>query len=51
MKMIKHMANTSLRDLITFLYLFPDAELICDADTGVMTFECADVPMQYGAVF
>lgn len=51
MKMIKQMANTSLRDLITFLYLFPDAELICDADTGVMTFECCDVEVENGAVF
>jgi len=50
-KMIKHMANTSLRDLITFLYLFPDAELICDADTGVMTFECCEVDVEYKAVF
>jgi len=51
MKMIKQMADTSLRDLITFLYLFPDAELICDADTGVMTFECCEVDVEYKAVF
>lgn len=51
MKMIKQMADTSLSDLITFLKLFPDAELICDADTGVMTFERCEVDVEYKAVF
>lgn len=51
MKMIKQMSHTSIEDLITFLRLFPNADLICDADTGVMTFECCDVVVGYKAIF
>ncbi|MDU6388649.1 MAG: hypothetical protein E6562_08665 [Pantoea sp.] len=40
MKMIKNMSNTTLWDLITFLYLFPDAELVCDGDVGIVLLEC-----------
>ncbi|ERK18589.1 hypothetical protein L579_1913 [Pantoea sp. AS-PWVM4] len=40
MKMVKNMANTSLADLLTFLRLFPEAELICDGDLCVVTVEC-----------
>lgn len=40
MKMIKNMSNTTLWDLITFLYLFPDAELVCDGDMGIVLLEC-----------
>lgn len=40
--MVKNMANTSLHDLITFLWLFPEAELVCDGDLGVMTLECQE---------
>lgn len=36
------MASTSLADLLTFLRLFPEAELICDGDLGVMTLECQE---------
>jgi len=39
-KMIKNMANTTLGDLITFLYLFPDADVICCGDTGVVSVPC-----------
>lgn len=51
MKMTKHMANTSIKDLITFLRLFPAAELIFDADTGVMVVELNDSPAPYRAPF
>lgn len=49
--MTKHMANTSIRDLMTFLLLFPNAELICNADTGVMEVELNDSPAPYRAPF
>nr|WP_310615813.1 hypothetical protein [Pantoea cypripedii] len=39
MKMVKNMANTSLADLLIFLRLFPEAELICDGDLGVVIVE------------
>jgi len=39
-KMIKNMANTTLGDLIAFLYLFPDADVICCGDTGVVSVPC-----------
>lgn len=41
--MVKQMASTSIGDLITFLKLFPNAELICDADTGVLSVELEEV--------
>jgi hypothetical protein len=50
-KMVKNMANTSLHDLITFLWLFPEAELVCDGDLGVVTLECCDVSLPEKAVF
>ncbi|WP_312041177.1 hypothetical protein [Pantoea eucalypti] len=34
------MSNTTLRDLITFLYLFPDANVICCGDAGVVSVMC-----------
>jgi|GEM_PF-865793 len=40
MRMVKNMSNTKLWDLITFLYLFPDAELVCDGDMGIVLLEC-----------
>lgn len=40
MNMIKNMSNTTLGDLITFLYLFPDADVICCGDTGVVSVPC-----------
>lgn len=40
MKMIKNMANTTLGDLITFLRLFPDADVICCGDAGVVSVQC-----------
>lgn len=40
MNIAKQMANTKFWDLITFLYLFPDAELICDGDMGIVLLEC-----------
>jgi len=38
--MIKNMANTTLGDLITFLKLFPDADVICCGDAGVVSVQC-----------
>lgn len=38
--MIKNMVNTTLGDLITFLYLFPDADVICCGDKGVVNVPC-----------
>jgi len=49
--MTKQMAATSIQDLITFLRLFPAAELICDADSGVMTVELNDAPAPFRASF
>jgi hypothetical protein len=40
MRMVKNMSNTKFWDLITFLYLFPDAELVCDGDAGIVLLEC-----------
>ncbi|MDU6442607.1 MAG: hypothetical protein E6559_22445 [Pantoea sp.] len=40
MNIAKQMANTKFWDLITFLYLFPDAELVCDGDMGIVLLEC-----------
>lgn len=40
MKMIKNMSNTTLRDLITFLRLFPDADVVCCGDAGVVSVKC-----------
>lgn len=40
MKMIKNMANTTVRDLITFLRLFPDADVICCGDAVVVSVVC-----------
>lgn len=40
MKMIKNMSNTTLRDLITFLRLFPDADAVCCGDAGVVSVQC-----------
>ncbi len=40
MNIAKQMANTKFWDLITFLNLFPDAELICDGDMGIVLLEC-----------
>ncbi|MDU4126509.1 hypothetical protein [Pantoea sp.] len=51
MKMIKNMSNTSFWDLITFLYLFPDAELVCDGDIGVVTMQCGSESLAYGPAF
>ena len=51
MKMIKQMSHTSIKDLITFLRLFPDADLICDADTGVMEVKLNDEPAPYRPSF
>jgi hypothetical protein len=39
-KMIKNMSNTSVRDLITFLRLFPDADVVCCGDAGVVSVQC-----------
>ncbi len=49
--MTKQMSATSIKDLITFLRLFPAAELISDADSGVMTVELNDAPAQFRAYF
>lgn len=38
--MIKNMSNTTLRDLITFLHLFTDADVICCGDAGVVSVKC-----------
>jgi len=51
MKMIKNMSNTNFWDLITFLYLFPDAELVCDGDIGVVSMQCSCEGLAYGPVF
>lgn len=51
MKMIKHMGDTSIQNLITFLRLFPAAELICDADSGVMTVELNDASAPFRTSF
>ncbi len=40
MKMIKNMSNTTLRDLITFLSLFPEADVVCCGDAGVVSVKC-----------
>jgi hypothetical protein len=40
MKMIKNMSNTSVKDLVTFLRLFPDADVICCGDAGVVSVQC-----------
>jgi len=40
MTMIKNMSNTSVRDLITFLRLFPDADVVCCGDAGVVSVQC-----------
>jgi len=40
MKMIKNMSNTSVRDLITFLRLFPEADVICCGDAGLVSVQC-----------
>lgn len=47
----KQMANSKFWELITFLYLFPDADLICDGDTGVVTMHCGNVSLAYGFAF
>ena len=39
-KMIKNMSNTSVRDLITFLRLFPDADVVRCGDAGVVSVQC-----------
>lgn len=39
-KMIKNMSNTTVRDLITFLRLFPDADVVCCGDAGVVSVQC-----------
>lgn len=39
-KMFKNMSNTSVRDLITFLRLFPDADVVCCGDAGVVSVQC-----------
>lgn len=49
--MTKQMAATSIQNLITILCLFPAAELICDADSGVMTVELKDAPAPFRASF
>lgn len=51
MKMIKQMSHTRFKDLINFLRLFPNAELICDADTGVMEVKLNDEPAPYRPSF
>lgn len=40
MKIIKNMANTTVRDLITFLRLFPDADVVCCGDAVVVSVVC-----------
>ncbi|WP_288476687.1 hypothetical protein [uncultured Pantoea sp.] len=40
MKMIKNMSNTTLQDLMTFLRLFPEADVICCGDAGVVSVNC-----------
>ncbi|MDI9766474.1 hypothetical protein QM327_07870 [Pantoea dispersa] len=49
--MTKQMAATSIQNLITFLRLFPAAELICDADSGVMTVELNDATAPFRTSF
>jgi hypothetical protein len=51
MNFSKQMANSKFWDLITFLYLFPDADLICDGDTGVVTMCCDVENVAYGPAF
>ncbi len=51
MHMMKQMSHTRIEDLITFLRLFPGADLICDADSGVMKVELNDTPTQYIPAF
>lgn len=51
MSFSKQMANSKFWELITFLYLFPDADLICDGDTGVVTMHCGNESLAYGLAF
>jgi len=51
MNFSKQMANSKFWDLITFLYLFPDADLICDGDTGVVSIQCGSQSLAYGLTF
>lgn len=51
MKMIKNMSNTAFWELVTFLYLFPEAELVCDGDLGVVSVECSGWGLAYAPVF
>ncbi|MDH2066865.1 hypothetical protein [Pantoea sp. GD03673] len=38
--MKKNMSNTTIQDLITFLRLFPEADVICCGDAGVVSVQC-----------
>lgn len=40
MNFSKQMANSKFWDLITFLYLFPDADVVCCGDAGVVSVQC-----------
>lgn len=51
MAMAKNMSNTNLWDLVTWLYLFPEAELVCDGDLGVVSVECGGWGLAYAPVF
>ena len=51
MTMAKNMSNTDFWDLVTFLHLFPEAELVCDGDLGVVKVECGGWGLAYAPVF
>jgi len=51
MKMIKNMSNTSVKDLVTFLRLFPDADVICCGDAVVVSVQCDVENVVWGPAF